>query len=202
MIETKGVGAKKGFVILLMQDEYGGISKGGAMPCDFAASTAYMEKFICAARPGTRNAVIMGKNTYIGLPPRRRPLPDVFSIVLNGSGQIQPSSDIGIAHTLDIALTIAFARNDIDKTIVVGGQMAFSKAVEHPCCIEAFVLRVMLSCECDRFLPESFSMNYWLSSTTPLMHDGGVPYRLERYRRRVPWPPENMADELVRSGKA
>jgi len=175
----------------MVQDVDGGIGADDVSPWELPEAAAYLQRVLGTARPRMRHAAIMGKNTFVALPPRIRPLPGAFSIVLNTTGRIQPSHDVGIARDLDTALAIAFARNDIDETFVVGGHMAFSKAIEHPLCHDAWSIRFMTSQGFDKFLPGSFALNYWLSSVTP-PHDGAIPYRLERYRRRMPWPPEDM----------
>lgn len=177
---------ERSFSLLIVQDADGGVGKDGVCPWDLPVAAAYMEKVLADARPRMRHATIMDEQMFVALPPRKRPLPGAFSIIVNESGRIQPSRDLGIARDLDTALAIAFARRDVDMTYVVGGYGTYIKAIDHGCCREVRAIRLLDTQQFDLFLPASFALDFWLSSITPPFADA-VPYRLERYRRRMPW---------------
>jgi len=183
---------KKEFSVVVAKDDDGGIGKGGVVPWALPAAEAHVARLLRTATSGMRNAAIMGRNTFAGLPPNMRPLPELFTIVLTESARIPPAHDLAVARSFDLALSYAFARRDIDRVFVLGGSSVFDLAVMHPFCIGAHVVRVSGSFACDTLFPWILERDFWLSSCTPPMHEAGVPYRLEQYRRRVPWPPEDM----------
>ena len=73
--------------------------------------------------------VIMGRNTWESLPPKYRPLPDRFNIVLTRSWEYY--SGTFQLDSLEKALMLAEAHEDYDEAVLIGGQRVYEEGLPH-----------------------------------------------------------------------
>lgn len=59
-----------------------GIGKDGGLPWKLPKEMAYFRQATMSCPPGTRNAVIMGRNTWESIPPKFRPLRERVNVVV------------------------------------------------------------------------------------------------------------------------
>lgn len=76
--------------------------------------------------PTKRNAIIMGRKTYIGIPESKRPLRDRLNIVLtrDPSMHVYPES-VTVCRSLEDAIAIVEASEDIENVWIVGGSSVY-----------------------------------------------------------------------------
>uniref|UniRef100_A0A182ML76 dihydrofolate reductase n=1 Tax=Anopheles culicifacies TaxID=139723 RepID=A0A182ML76_9DIPT len=105
-----------------------------------------------------RNAVIMGRKTYFGVPESKRPLPDRLNIVLtrNAAAYTFPP-DVLVCGSLQEALikldTTDYGK-DIENIWIVGGNSVYKEAMESDRCHRVYLTEIMKQFECDAFFPE------------------------------------------------
>lgn len=76
--------------------------------------------------PTKRNAVIMGRKTYFGIPESKRPLRDRLNIVLtrDPSMQVYPEN-VSVCKNFEDAIEILQASEDIENVWIVGGSSVY-----------------------------------------------------------------------------
>ncbi|KZV95636.1 hypothetical protein EXIGLDRAFT_735037 [Exidia glandulosa HHB12029] len=60
-----------------------GIGHSGKLPWKLAREMAYFKRVTSGAPTGSRNVVLMGRNTWESIPPRFRPLAERINVVLS-----------------------------------------------------------------------------------------------------------------------
>lgn len=108
---------------------------------------------------GKRNAVIMGRKTYFGVPKDKRPLPDRLNIVL--STTLTPSDlpkDVVLQPNLKSALKYLelnhLMKEKIESVWIVGGSGVYAEAMTLPNCHRLYITKIHGQFECDTFFPE------------------------------------------------
>uniref|UniRef100_A0A182UIG4 dihydrofolate reductase n=1 Tax=Anopheles melas TaxID=34690 RepID=A0A182UIG4_9DIPT len=104
-----------------------------------------------------RNAVIMGRKTYFGVPESKRPLPERLNIVLtrNASAYTFPPHVL-VCSSLQEALH-KLDSNDhehIENIWVVGGNSVYKEAMESDRCHRIYLTEIKKQFDCDAFFPE------------------------------------------------
>jgi dihydrofolate reductase len=133
--------------------------------------------------PGARNAVLMGRKTWEGLPPRFRPLPGRLNGVL--SRRLHPGVFQGSHHVWP-SLQSSLDELDRDPTIknvfVVGGGEIYADALSHPACARIFLTEVDAEFPCDTFLAP-FGAGFRETAVSPWLDETGSPVRFRLLER-------------------
>jgi dihydrofolate reductase/thymidylate synthase len=67
-----------------------GIGKDGKLPWALPGDLAFFKALTCSvSEPGGVNAVLMGRSTWLSLPPKFRPLPSRLNVVISASGALR-----------------------------------------------------------------------------------------------------------------
>lgn len=107
--------------------------------------------------PSKRNAVIMGRLTYFGIPANKRPLPNRLNIVLsNTSGVGDYPKDVMLCTSLDQAmekLSDTEFGADIESIWICGGHSVYKEAMHSDQCHRIYYTEIMANIECDAFFP-------------------------------------------------
>ncbi|KAI8057956.1 dihydrofolate reductase-like domain-containing protein [Syncephalis plumigaleata] len=126
-----------------------GIGVGPKIPWRIPRDTAHFERVSKEILHGTypshcRNAVILGRDTYLGIPVRMRPLAGRLNIVLTSNEEFIKSlpEDVLSAKSLDAALDLLSTRMDIADIFICGGTRLYAEAVQHPSCGRVYLTRV------------------------------------------------------------
>lgn len=107
--------------------------------------------------PNKRNACIMGRKTYFGIPPSKRPLANRLNIVLtkNPKADEYPETVI-VCESFDSALK-KLRQDPVNETIenlwIVGGFSVYEEAMNHPDCHRVYLTEIKAKYECDAFFP-------------------------------------------------
>ncbi|EAA14339.3 dihydrofolate reductase [Anopheles arabiensis] len=105
-----------------------------------------------------RNAVIMGRKTYFGVPESKRPLPERLNIVLtrNAAAYTFPP-DVLVCGSLQEALHKLDSTDHgehIENIWVVGGNSVYKEAMESDRCHRIYLTEIKKQFDCDAFFPE------------------------------------------------
>lgn len=150
--------AKK-FSCIVAVCENRGIGINGDLPWKLKQELKYFSRTTKKVEDvNKRNAVIMGRKTYFGVPESKRPLPDRLNIVLtrNASSYSFPP-DVLVCASLQEAL-VKLDSTDYGKHIeniwVVGGNSVYKEAMESDRCHRVYLTEIKKQFECDAFFPE------------------------------------------------
>lgn len=78
-------GGSRGFSIIVAATEGGGIGKGGTLPWKLPGDMRFFKESTSATSSavGARNAVVMGRKTWLSIPRKFRPLAGRINVVLS-----------------------------------------------------------------------------------------------------------------------
>ncbi|KAL7728303.1 hypothetical protein ACLKA6_007405 [Drosophila palustris] len=136
-----------------------GIGIKGDLPWHIKSELKYFSrttKRVCD--PAKRNAAIMGRNTYFGIPECKRPLPERLNIVL--STTLTPDDlpeDVMLCSNLEAAMQKIESneyRDQIENVWIVGGSGVYAEAMDSPRCHRLYLTKVQGQFECDTFFPK------------------------------------------------
>lgn len=105
--------------------------------------------------------VVMGKNTYLSLPEKFRPLPNRTNIVISSLEPIEQKENLIWARTIDDALQKAKDLNT-DEIYVIGGGQIYKSLLSITDCI--YATEVDIKIEGDTFFPKLNPVE-WTSET-------------------------------------
>ena len=125
-----------------------------------------------------KNAVIMGKNTWISIPSKYKPLPKRQNLVLTSAAAATPTDPMVFA-SLEGAREYCNSQS-FDDVWIIGGERVYKESLQK-CMVDwIYATEIDAEYECDRFfqrIPSSFS----LYSTTSWQVENGVRYRYRVY---------------------
>lgn len=107
--------------------------------------------------PTMKNAVIMGKKTYFGVPEKLRPLEERLNIVLTRTENAEEyPSEVVLCKSLNESLVVlnsAEYSDKIENIWIVGGSGVYKEAMESEYCHRLYITRIKAEFECDTFFP-------------------------------------------------
>jgi dihydrofolate reductase len=169
------------FSIIAAIDRQRGIGKQGTIPWNLKADMQHFREITVGADPLLfRNAVIMGRTTWLSLPEKFRPLPDRLNIVLSDV-PIELPPGVFLASNFDQALQLA-TEHATGQIFIIGGGGVYRQAIERPECSTVYLTELDQEFGCDtQFpeLPEAFAQVQQSEALT----ENGIGYRFVTYQK-------------------
>ncbi|KAK7232612.1 dihydrofolate reductase [Aureococcus anophagefferens] len=115
----------------------GGIGQDGTLPwvaqgVHLPGDMSYFKRATTETRdPSKRNAVVMGRRTWEGIPERFRPLAGRVNIVLTSDEAYALPAGVLSATSLDEGLALAEDAG-VETAVIIGGARLFEETVVHP----------------------------------------------------------------------
>ncbi|XP_055639595.1 dihydrofolate reductase [Toxorhynchites rutilus septentrionalis] len=171
--------------------ENGGIGINGDLPWRLKNELRYFSSMTKKVNnPSKRNAVIMGRKTYFGVPESKRPLPGRLNIVLtrDPNANSYPSEVMVCTSMQDALAKLDDPKftDDIENVWIVGGNVVYKEAMESPRCHRIYLTEVMKTFTCDAFFPEiTTDFKAVKDSEVPeeLQEENGIQYRYKVYEK-------------------
>ncbi|CAG5121384.1 unnamed protein product [Candidula unifasciata] len=131
-----------------------GIGIDGTLPWRLKQDMAFFRKVTTVTKnTEKKNMVIMGKNTWLSIPAKFRPLSDRINVVL--SSQMQNNIEgAHVVKSFDKALELCDSlQNEVESVFVIGGASVYKEAMQrvNPC--RLYITRVHHNFICDTFFP-------------------------------------------------
>lgn len=108
--------------------------------------------------PTKKNAVIMGRLTYFGIPANKRPLPNRLNIVLsNKSTPADYPANVVLCSGLNQAMDKLLGTDlgaDIESIWICGGYSVYKEAMASDYCHRIYYTEIKAKFECDAFFPD------------------------------------------------
>lgn len=171
------------FAIIAAADDKMGIGIGNKLPWRLKGDLVYFSDVTTKAPSGLRNAVIMGRNTWLSLPEKSRPLRDRLNVVLCKEEMNLPEGVLRAVSFEDAFEQIAKSEK-IGKVFVIGGANVYAQAMKLESCREVYLTRVSGSFDCDTFFPDVPVERFNLVSSSEEHEENGIRYRFTVYRAK------------------
>jgi len=148
------------FNLIVAVCENFGIGIKGDLPWRIKSELKYFSDTTKRVRDeNKKNAVIMGKRTYFGVPAHKRPLPGRLNIILSTTlRRIDLPKDVLLFPNLEAAMqeleTNEKLREQIENVWIVGGSGVYKEAMESKRCHRLYLTEVKDTFECDTFFPK------------------------------------------------
>jgi dihydrofolate reductase/thymidylate synthase len=141
------------------------IGSAGKIPWKCRADMKFFKEMTTTVKyPTKMNAVIMGRKTFESLP---APLPNRVNVVLSKN---HGNLDNGFfSNNFDTAIETLEQDPNIETIFVIGGEMIYKIALDHPKCEKIYLNEVHVVCDLsgsDAFFPEIDTTKYELIETT------------------------------------
>ncbi|KAL9939631.1 hypothetical protein V8E36_001448 [Tilletia maclaganii] len=118
-----------------------GIGAGGTLPWRLRREMAYFKHLTSAAPSGSKNAVIMGRNTWESIPDRFRPLTGRVNVVVSRTASaedlgIDKAEDTHLFKSPSAALSYLRSRHQsqeseaLSRVFLIGGAQLYSQALQ------------------------------------------------------------------------
>ena len=103
-----------------------------------------------------RNAILMGRRTWEGIPDKYKPLPNRLNIVLSNDQEFKYSlpKEVLSADNLENSISMASQYPDIERIVVIGGVSLFEETLFHQGCDSYHVTFIETEFPCDTFLTQ------------------------------------------------
>eukprot|EP00947_MAST-08B_sp_MAST-8B-sp1_P002349 g2349.t1 len=196
MGRAAGAAAKRrGFSIVVAATEAGGIGREGGLPWRLPGDMKFFKDVTSASAPGTQNAVVMGRKTWLSIPRKFRPLAGRINVVLSrdaafreetaAAGQDGVLAAGGFDEALDM-LDAKAADVGLDKIFVIGGGTIYAQALQSDKfpCESVFLTRVYSDIECDVSFPAiEKDPAFRVASMSPPKVEKGITYQFLEYKK-------------------
>lgn len=166
--------------LIVAHDEARGIGRCGDMAWHIPGESQWAARTTRTARPGMRNALIMGRITYLSIPEKRRPLAGRVNVVVS-TRPYDFGTGVYLASGLAEALRLAAGLDDVDDVYIFGGTTIYREALRTLTPEELLISVVAGEHDCDTFFPD-LPAAYRLESSTTVTYDGAE-VRHDHYRR-------------------
>lgn len=144
--------------IAVAVDENFGIGKDRTLPWHFHKEMKYFKELTSkTADPHKKNAVLMGRNTWLSLPEKYRPLPGRNNFVVTREKPFE-AKGAAVAYALDDAFDLAARDPENENLFICGGAELYKTTIEMVDGI--YLTKIKKSFDCDTFfpqIPEKFS---------------------------------------------
>lgn len=153
-----------------------GIGFQNRLPWNLSADLRYFKKLTIG---DGRNAVVMGRNTWEGLPEVAQPLPKRANIILSRGRKPKKTGSAGVWS--DIPSMKNFCRKrDYSQVWIIGGEEIYKQFMDDPDLKNIYVTYIDEAFQCDTFFP-SFKDNFDLKWQSGQRVNEGLPYCFRHY---------------------
>lgn len=142
-----------------------------------------------------KNCCIIGKNTYLSIPKKFRPLKDRLNIVLTHNiEQFKKEFNdelVILFSSLENALEYLKPKENIENVFVIGGAQVYKEAIENVNCKKIYLTKILDSKQeyiCDIYFPKNFTKNFKKSffndqRDTEIYKDCGIDFTYNLYEK-------------------
>lgn len=146
--------------LIICTDNNYGFSKNGKIPWNITEDYLYFQDITTKCCIGKPNVVIMGRNTWLTIPEKNRPLSKRINIVISTTlTQKDVDTDVYIANSLENALSICETLNYSD-IFICGGYQLYKTTLEKYKLKYIYHNIIDHNYKCDLILKELNNVNY------------------------------------------
>ncbi|KAL6059852.1 Bifunctional dihydrofolate reductase-thymidylate synthase [Balamuthia mandrillaris] len=139
-------GKGKPFSLVVAATKNWGIGLEGKLPWSLPKEMAHFKALTLTTNDAAKkNAVIMGRKTFESIPPKFRPLPNRFNIVLSRTLEKKSFPEgVFIVPSFNSALELLDCdlSEQVESAFVIGGANVFEEAMQHKRCRSIYLTRI------------------------------------------------------------
>ncbi|CAD5112210.1 DgyrCDS1443 [Dimorphilus gyrociliatus] len=140
-----------------------------------------------------RNAVVMGRKTWLSIPEKRRPLKDRINIIISTTIKNLTDPNTYVVNSFEDSIKlIKKKQSEIEGIYVFGGSSVYEKALNSNYACRVYLTKVYADFECDTFLPEFESSKDFIyhqlentSFNTGVQTDNNIEHQLFIYEKNT-----------------
>ena len=178
------------FELIVAADKNGGIGNKGTLPWPpIKGDMMFFKKSTTETKhPSQQNAVIMGRKTYLSIPPRFRPLDKRINIVITTNPKLRQEENIPdsvhLVNSFESAITMAFSIPGIARVFVIGGSSVYAEAMKHEKCGSIHYTNI-ISPEfvCDTFFPKIDDKKFKVTARSAVQEESNASYEFVTFSR-------------------
>ncbi|XP_031640367.1 dihydrofolate reductase-like [Contarinia nasturtii] len=183
------------FNLIVAACENSGIGIKGNLPWRLKNELKYFNKMTkSTVDPTKKNAVIMGRLTYFGIPASKRPLPDRLNIVLSTKSVADDyPDDVVLCSSLNEAmkkLSETDLCSNIESIWICGGNSVYKEAMASDYCHRIYYTEIKAKFDCDAFFPDIPSSFQIVPNDEDVPSDeqeeNGLKYQYKIYEKQKP----------------
>lgn len=178
------------FELIVAADQNGGIGKGGTLPwSSIKGDMAFFKKITTETKyPSQQNAVIMGRKTYLSIPPKFRPLDKRINIVITTNPKLRQEEKIPdsvyLVNSFELAIASAFSIPGIAKVFIIGGSSVYAEAMKHEKCGVIHYTNILLpEFVCDTFFPKIDDKKFKVTTRSGVQMEDNAHYEFITFSR-------------------
>ena len=170
----------------------------------------YFKKVTSAAPEGKTNACVMGRKTWLSIPPKFRPLGGRKNVVLsrnpNAREELALPEGVFVCPSLDAAVDLLATSEDLHEIFVIGGGQVYASALEDARCTKVLLTSIDDAAgqfaDCDATFPDLAKAGFCLASQEAPVEEGGVTYAFQSFSRPAAAPKPPAPPSPLRSSAA
>nr|CAH8853164.1 unnamed protein product [Trichobilharzia regenti] len=118
---------------------------------------AFFKQITTTAKPGLKNAVVMGRITWESIPQNFKPLKDRINIVVSSTLKQLPPG-VRVVPSLNAAVELLYTEelsSIVDEVFIIGGSRLYDetlKQTKYP--VRIYCTHVLKEVDCDTFFPK------------------------------------------------
>ncbi len=154
--------------LIVAIDPNGGIGFEGKIPWSNKTDLNTFQSITSRCSHGKINALIMGKNSWLSIPPSKRSLSNRHTIVLSNTiddeyltmnnNTKEPTS---VFNNLQQALKYCYTTPHIEQVFICGGYQLFEESMKRNIIDTAYITHIKKEYQCDAFFPiDVFNNNF------------------------------------------
>ncbi|KAL5972015.1 Dihydrofolate reductase [Taenia solium] len=134
----------------------GGIGKENKLPWHIREDMAFFSRITSTAQEGKKNAVVLGRRTWLSFPPKFRPLPNRVNVLVSTQLESVPEGAY-LVKSFEDSLRLVESLVDggeVDEVFIIGGHGLYKEALEqevYP--VRLYYTHIMKDFDCDTFFP-------------------------------------------------
>tara|TARA_B100001769_G_C22112312_1_gene602141 strand:+ start:5406 stop:5915 length:510 start_codon:yes stop_codon:yes gene_type:complete len=138
------------YKIIVAMSNQRGIGKDGSLPWNIKEDLKFFSKL---TKGNNNNAIIMGKNTWVGL---KKHLPNRDNLILSSSLSIHEEHDDNIVKSFtSIEEVNKFCESkNYDDVWVIGGAQIYKQFIDKNLCKQCIITYINNVYDCDTFFPQ------------------------------------------------
>jgi dihydrofolate reductase/thymidylate synthase len=154
------------FSIIVAIDNTHGMAKNGEIPWNNEEDMKFFRATTMGRQEG-KNAVIMGRNTYLSIPDKYRPLAGRRNVIISTTWKQENHPNIRVYPSLVDALAgLGASLSQYNDIFIVGGEMLYKEAINNfmYLCKRIYITRFKTTHSCDQFFPYDRISHYPLAN--------------------------------------
>lgn len=176
------------YSVIAAVSKNGGIGFKGDLPWRLKNEMQYFNRITSEVkREGAQNAVIMGRNTWLSIPNKFKPLKGRMNVVISKTLSSVPEGVL-LYPKLTEALKSLNVNNSIEKCWVIGGSGLYNESIKDLNCQYLYITKIDQEFECDTFFPEidynMFEESNESNVPKGIQEEKGIKYEFKVYKRK------------------